>query len=393
MNLGDLRRRLSRTMRLLEQYDRRLAAAHKDLKEFRHEEALNAKALLAAYGRTQDLLEKMGGEGLDPALAAELEELIRRRAEDLVPVDQPLVLISQVQRSGGTLLSQLFDGHPGVHAHPHELHLSWPRGKYAWPQLDLEAGPELWFETLREPATHKFFAEGYTKPGVETLDRLPFLLPPTLQRRLFMAAVAARRIESARDVLNAYMTSYFNAWLDNQNLYGEKRWVTAFAARTTIETDNRDAFFADYPDGRLIGIVREPVSWYASAVRYMPERYARVDRAVELWRQSALSLLEAREAYGAERVRLVNFERLVSDTRATMAELTDWLGIDLPPIATVPTFNTRPIRANSSFDVAGHGVLEEAAHRDDALPNDQRETILQLAGDVHERALGAVTAR
>ena len=31
-----------------------------------------------------------------------------------VDVNVPLVLISQVQRSGGTLLSQLFDGHPEV---------------------------------------------------------------------------------------------------------------------------------------------------------------------------------------------------------------------------------------------------------------------------------------
>ena len=43
-----------------------------------------------------------------------------------MPVNQPLLLISQVQRSGGTLLSQLFDGHPQVHAHPHELKIGYP---------------------------------------------------------------------------------------------------------------------------------------------------------------------------------------------------------------------------------------------------------------------------
>jgi hypothetical protein len=36
-------------------------------------------------------------------------------------LDAPLVLISQAQRSGGTLLSQLFDSHPAIAAHPHEL--------------------------------------------------------------------------------------------------------------------------------------------------------------------------------------------------------------------------------------------------------------------------------
>jgi hypothetical protein len=30
-------------------------------------------------------------------------------------VDRPLVVISQAQRSGGTLMSQIFDGHPECH--------------------------------------------------------------------------------------------------------------------------------------------------------------------------------------------------------------------------------------------------------------------------------------
>ena len=47
------------------------------------------------------------------------------------PVTCPLVLISQIQRSGGSLLSQLFDGHPEVHAHPHELKIGYPK-KDTW---------------------------------------------------------------------------------------------------------------------------------------------------------------------------------------------------------------------------------------------------------------------
>src|SRR5207245_2672656 len=35
----------------------------------------------------------------------------------LVPIDQALVLVSQTQRSGGTLLNTLFDGHPQLHVH------------------------------------------------------------------------------------------------------------------------------------------------------------------------------------------------------------------------------------------------------------------------------------
>jgi len=50
-----------------------------------------------------------------------VESFCRSYFEHVSPVTSPLVLISQIQRSGGSLLSQLFDGHPEVHAHPHEL--------------------------------------------------------------------------------------------------------------------------------------------------------------------------------------------------------------------------------------------------------------------------------
>ena len=55
-----------------------------------------------------------------------LESLYKSCVEHTRPVTSPLVLISQVQRSGGTLLSQLFDGHPELHAHPHELKIGYP---------------------------------------------------------------------------------------------------------------------------------------------------------------------------------------------------------------------------------------------------------------------------
>ena len=90
-----------------------------------------------------------------------LHQIVGHRAARLVEVRQPLVLVSQIQRSGGTLLSQLFDHHPQLHAHPHELHTGHPN-KEAWPALDL-ARPSEWFHTLYERPAKRSFNEGYRK--------------------------------------------------------------------------------------------------------------------------------------------------------------------------------------------------------------------------------------
>src|SRR5207244_5156583 len=100
-----------------------------------------------------------------------------------------------------------------------------------WPRLELDR-PETWFEILREKQAAKHFRRGYRKfPAKRQAggrgDVLPFLFLPSLQRAIFERCVAERPVERERDVLDCYFTSYFNAWLDNHNLYtGPKRIVT-----------------------------------------------------------------------------------------------------------------------------------------------------------------------
>ena len=96
-------------------------------------------------------------------------------------------------------------------------------------------------------------------------------------------------------MLDAYFTSYFNAWLDNQNLYtGPKKVVTGFTPRLAMDPENRDRFFAAYPDGTLVAIVREPQSWYRSAVKYSPRRFPDAETAIGLWRESTEAALDER---------------------------------------------------------------------------------------------------
>ena len=104
----------------------------------------------------------------------ELEEyraLCAARLQHRVEVREPLVLISQIQRSGGTLLSQLFDGHPECHAHPAEIHIGKPR-KWDWPRIDLTR-PKTWFELLFEKPAYQFLRDGAT--GVRAVYQ--FLAP------------------------------------------------------------------------------------------------------------------------------------------------------------------------------------------------------------------------
>ena len=338
--------------------------------------------------------KEAGPAGERPAWAAldeeeEYRELCRVRLESAVPVREPLVLISQIQRSGGTLLSQLLDGHPECHAHPQEIYIGKP-AKWDWPPLDL-AAPETWFETLHEPLVADWLRAGYVKDETTrrkgaSPDVFPFVFSPRLQKAIFDADVAARAPESERDLLDAYFTSFFNAWLDNQNLYtGPKKAVTGFTPRLAMELDRVERLFAAYPDGMLVSIVRDPRGWYASASKHR-KYYRDVDEALGLWRRSAEATLAAADRFG-ERVAVLTYERLAGDPEATVRSLVRRIGLEWAPGLLVPTFNGRPIRANSSYGAERTGILgrQTTAYRD-VLDAGTIARIDELGGDLYEQA-------
>jgi hypothetical protein len=323
--------------------------------------------------------------------ASAVDEYDRVRAARLrhvIEVRQPFVLVSQIQRSGGTLLSQLFDGHPQCHAHPEEVKIGHPR-KSEWPPLD-PSRPEDCFAVLYEPDVARDLADGYVK-GQRADDVFPFLFSPRLQKEIFDAAVSTWRAATERDVLDAYFTSYFNAWLDNHNLYtGPKRVVTGFTPRLAMRPANVASFFSAYPDGFLVSIVRDPRSWFASATRHS-EKYADFGRAMGLWRRSAEASLAALRRH-PEGAIVVTYDQLALETEATMRRIADRIGIEFDPVLLMPTFNGRRIRANSHHEVAGFGVLADRTSMYRSLLDPETiAAIERAAGDLYERAVTAAS--
>jgi len=301
-----------------------------------------------------------------------------------------MVLVSQIQRSGGTLVNTLLDGHPELHVHPYELHIGQPT-KYDWPTLNVAAGTEEWLETLREPVVELLFATGYRKKPhmfeTEDYPLLPFGLVPSFLERLFRILCQEHPPRSGREILDRYFTAFFNAWIDCQGLREEpKRWVGAFVPRITWG-QSRSRFFANYPDGRLICVHRDPRAWYASAHRFS-SRYGTLEEAISLWAHGADEIVAAKEE-SKERVFILSYETLVTKPKGVMKRLADWLGISWHPSLMQPTFNRMPTLPNTSFETGEEGIRTESLNRWRELPRDTIAQIEELAME-HDRRVRAV---
>jgi hypothetical protein len=317
-----------------------------------------------------------------------MKDFLDRYTALVSPVTAPMALVSQIQRSGGSFLSQLFDGHPQVHAHPHELKIGYPK-KYIWPRLDLSESPQRWFEFLFEDDVIQHFQEGYKKSDKATAT-FPFVFLPSLQRKIFLDYLGAvKKPITRRDIFDAYMTSYFGAWLNNQNIYGPKKFITAFTPRLAMMKDSMQSFFEIYPDGRLISVVRNPKNWYPSALRHenKKRKYDDLKQALAQWSASAQASVWNKEQYG-DRVCIIRFEDLVSRTESVMRYLAEFLGIEFDRILLTPTFNNHPIEANTSFNVEKSGIMAGTLSRYKTLTAEELQIIEKMTRADYQRALG-----
>lgn len=120
---------------------------------------------------------------------AVLDERLRPTVADVreawvVPVSAPMILVSQVHRSGGTLMGRLFDGHLHCCSHPHEL--QWASAPRGWPTFDAHASARDTMARLEARWIAKSLRRGhYRKSPKEPLDRHPFLFDPRIFEGIF----------------------------------------------------------------------------------------------------------------------------------------------------------------------------------------------------------------
>lgn len=306
----------------------------------------------------------------------------RYRLEHPVRVDRTMILISQIQRSGGTLLSRLFDDHPDVFAHPYEL--TWGRPeKWNWPDLDPTQPARTLFAALDQDWIVRLARKAYYKKGQKKLTgTYPFIFDRSLQQDLFAQLVKSEPPRRQRDVLDYYMTSLFNAWYDYQDLYRrEKKFVTAFTPRVLMVEDSVDRFERDYPDGFIVSSVRHPAGWYASAVQHKYDTAGGVADVLDFWMRSTRDILNAKQRFG-DRLIVLSFEALVADPTRAMRLVCQRTGLPWSDRLIEPTFNGMPVLSNSEYEAVSHVDAGAAERYRETIAADVQAEIDALAGSL-----------
>lgn len=260
-------------------------------------------------------------------------------------IELPLVLISQLTRSGGTLLSQLFDGHPECYTHPDEVKLN-RYSKFEWPVFNKKKNI---FKTIYSPRLHQLSKTGFHK-GKKNTQRIKFRYSLFHQSYIFNKQVIFNKSFSDRFIFNNYFSSFFSSWTNYKNSKMKKKFLIGFWPMLFEKMHNIDYFYKAYPDGIIISIFRDPIGWYYSAKNHKTTSkwFSNIDEASRLWNNYYKAIINKHKD-SPNNVIIIKFEDLVTDTENLMKKISKCLKIRYHPIMLKPTFNKELIESNSSF--------------------------------------------
>jgi hypothetical protein len=313
-----------------------------------------------------------------------LEDILNACLNHISPITAPLTLISQVPFSGGYLLNRLFDGHSEIHALPHELIPAIPE-RGLWPAIDLDNRPEDWFEGLFKELDIANIQKG-AKHGTKCNALAPFVFLPLVQEQIFLKYLQSIESIKQRDLFDAYMTSCFGAWLNYQNLNGNKMFTTAYGTGMAMQHESIKSFFEIYPDGRLISLVRKPETWFACARAHEPEIYGNTREAIRRWKESVRVGVETKKKFG-DRVCLIKFEDLIGHTASVMQYLSELLKIRYEDILLIPTFDGIPIQLPNGQNAENFDTKLQGFSKSRRLDKHQQVLIEKMTAATYQSAL------
>jgi Sulfotransferase family len=300
------------------------------------------------------------------------------RAFDLV---RRPVFICGAHRSGTTLVRDMLDNHPALAVLPAE-------GTYFTnlkPRL-LRQPQKLWLQSLGcewlRRLSNPIHQEPYWLLGSSSEERSPYVefaralmawWPLTEER---IGSIASSWPLVAVALAYAHCTSGFRA---NSRL---RRWVE----KTPTNERFLERLKSEFPDAKLIHVVRHPFAVYAShkyEKQQVRRKFRSGNRVLRDIGRSYRIALEQTCSHGSDHYLLIRYEYLLQSTQAAVDQLAAFLNIEPLPILMQPTVGGLPTPSNSSFTADALPGRLNAAHQrwTTTLTSSDRERLTALVGE------------
>lgn len=285
-----------------------------------------------------------------------------------------LIMVSASMEQGGNTLHRFLDGHPNLLVYPFESMLGTSNSanlltpaipfRYCWPEFSSQ-------ETMLS-AYHKFYDEEM-KTYLRTRDRSKF-------KNCGMEINEKDRIQNFEDYcighigkifkygnrplfIEAYFDSVFRSWKNLNKTGHETHWV-GYIPGVLMDTDK---IITDFPDAKIIHIIRNPWSGYADTIK-RPFPWS-LEKYCQIWNHIQLAAFTYREKY-PNNFSIVYFENLCSSPKQTMQKVSKFLEIPFSDKLLYPSFNGEELKEIYPWGTIRKATTEENLKTAKELPVD-----------------------
>lgn len=248
-----------------------------------------------------------------------------------------LALISAWNDSGGGFTHRLLDGHPDAAVWPFELQLGTTfrhdgyegafHAKYRWPNFPapLPSASAI-FDSIIDDELKSILIN----PSAAKHQGWPVKVDLDSWRRAFSERMRDQPGTRAA-IVQAYLQSFFTLWQPGARL-ASKRWIVGHCPSLILDGDE---IFADFPDAKVLHVVRDPLAGWADFSRRRPE----VSAARYASRWNVVNSVAVHAARKYQNVKLIPFQRLLTDRKQAVLDILQHLGLPFYPIVLEATWN------------------------------------------------------
>lgn len=297
------------------------------------------------------------------------------------------IFIGGINRSGGSLLARLFDGHPDVATYPYPI--GFPRDNNIYPIFESFAGIPSTVPSYDPAGNKNIFklldipeekSKVVLKWGKETSD--PIGIRKNYFEHNFYDKVKTdfdfdkfkksfnefgKKAQNIVELYEARHKAYFLAW-DNGKYDQNKKYIV-LQTSSGLYLTNADKYFEEFKDSTFIHPVRDVMGYIGSektrlARRYYGSRrfsYPRfpnflvktfrnydLEAQIRAWMVAITRVALLQEKYGAyNRFIVYRNENLLNKTEETMRSICEKIGLNYHPILLKPTIAEQPWSGNS----------------------------------------------
>jgi hypothetical protein len=287
------------------------------------------------------------------------------------------LVVSGLQRSGTTLVTQLLRNHPQILSYYAELHIGRPN-KYYWPNLvNAENSMERFKLLIPRNLAQKFL-------NINSHEN--FLFDFARFKKVFLMLEKNIKNINQREILNHFFTAYFNAYLNcnHSNYYDKYKYIVASIPGLTLFENSINSFVKDYPDGKVLVMIRDPLIWWNSARRHSDNLK---NKGLKRYEASLNNTINICDKY-PRNIFVVSYDQLIKNSEDSIKLILNNLQLELSDVTNIPSNFPYYGMDNSTY---GHKktnkIIKNKVNRKIDIAKDEEQYIIKYIYPIYEKVL------